>query len=76
MPEDQWNSLVWVCASLWKRNAQAQVVGHTEIPEGTDDPHKICPGPGVSMSSLRSEVADMAWSLDTGSTGLARFTMK
>jgi hypothetical protein len=45
--------LVAVLSSLIERNPFDCVMGHSDLPDASSDPAKICPGPGLDMDKLR-----------------------
>jgi len=55
----QWDALVWI-VSQWKPiNGGLAVAGHSEIPNGSHDPGKICPGKHINVSQVEIEALRM-----------------
>jgi hypothetical protein len=54
MPDKQWHTMIEVCAVL--SVLPRKVSGHTELPGGSHDPGKRCPGKFINMDQVRAEV--------------------
>jgi N-acetyl-anhydromuramyl-L-alanine amidase AmpD len=54
--QPQSDALIWLCAALvaWRGLDERDVEGHTEQPGRSGDPAKVCPGPLLSLSTIRS----------------------
>jgi len=51
----QWDALVWVVAQWMPINGGLDTVGHSEIPNGSHDPNKICPGRHINVRQVEIE---------------------
>ncbi len=57
MPDAQKRALIDLCSMLRLLIAGVQIIGHTDLPESTTDPLKICPGKKLDMPTVRMLVA-------------------
>ena len=56
--EEQYKSLVWLCAVVCDSTdiKSGDIYGHTDLPNASRDPTKVCPGDKLSISKLRHDV--------------------
>ena len=46
-----------LCLALWHRYGPLPILGHTDLPHGSHDPLKVCPGPNLDVAALARDVA-------------------
>jgi N-acetylmuramoyl-L-alanine amidase len=55
----QYATLLRLCrAVLVWGGSHVKIVGHTDLPDASRDPAKVCPGPGLSVPALSATILD------------------
>jgi len=49
-------SLVKLCTSLWEKYGALPIYGHTDLPNASTDPSKVCPGRNLDVASIAKQV--------------------
>jgi len=63
-------ALTNLCCALWHRYGPLPIVGHSDLPNGSFEPGKRCPGPLLDVQAISREVT-----IQYGLARLARLTV-